>query len=828
MLKHTVVVNMACLQPSSIPKPLYARPNQGLRDHLLNTADLSRMIIHRISDSFGDYRSIWSDVAYIIGYMHDFGKATPWFQLKVRGYDVVSCTSHSDISAVLASYIVHKYLINHFGKRYYEDKYLSILPIVSFYVILNHHGSLDRGDRNLYGWVKNNEANLKDKYSSMLNHYSAEYSGLISHLDNKFSLNLSSQNLIEDAIKFVKSSLGMGLGRYMRFSDDENLELYYIFLMFFSALLDADRVDVVGLEEKIFTSSSKHLSASAVDKYVRSLIRNDYISQFRNQLYEHISKRSKFDHNSRIFLVNLPTGAGKTFINLRLAFELQNKLENQGLDSRVIYVLPYLSIIDQTAERIEEILKKSGYKVTSDIFLVHHHLVEPKYITDEESYEGDEALFMIEDWTSKLVVTTFVQFFSTIFSVSNRSSRRFHRLKNSIVILDEVQTVPYRYWKVLNDAIQYLSRKYNTHFIISTATPPQTIQFGSQIYHGEIITSSYKVFGSKRFYNFLFDDIGSLNELAQSIVDDIMNDSIGSILAVVNTIKSSQELFLGVIERLRQQFGSPTSLENGIYLFDGEIEVGYLSSYIVPADRLGRIRLFRGRNNSKKILISTQVVEAGVDISFQRVYRDIAPLDSIIQSGGRCNRHGEFREGYIYVTELANNTGRIYASMVYGSEQIDSLRNIVQPGVYSEGSVYSRLLPQYYNELERKMTPHEIRSIRSLNFSSVGSINLIGYEPDRMQVFIEIDDNASKLIKTVEALSKISDRRIRYGEFRRIRNDFYKYVVNVRREDIRSASSYLREIEGLNVLLLSNEYIDQLGSYRRDIGFNCMDDNYII
>lgn len=263
--------------------------------------------------------------------------------------------------------------------------------------------------------------------------------------------------------------------------------------------------------------------------------------------------------------------------------------EEKKIKAKIIYSLPFLSIIDQNYDVFEDVFKTVENATPSeDVLLKHHHLADIFYRTqDDEEFEGLKSLFLIEGWNSEIIVTTFVQFFHTIVSNKNRSLRKFHTIANSIVILDEVQSVPHKYWLLLKQIISGFAEYFNTYFIFVTATQP--LIFDPE--NGEIT----ELVKNKDKYFREFDRVKleinlnpmNLDEFKEIIESEVKEKPDKDFLFVFNTIKSS----LNIYKHLKD-----LKLKNSDYY--------YLSTNIVPKERLNRIKKIKKKVGKKEKLLS--------------------------------------------------------------------------------------------------------------------------------------------------------------------------------------------------------------------------------
>ena len=308
-----------------------------------------------------------------------------------------------------------------------------------------------------------------------------------------------------------------------------------------------------------------------------------------------------------LFSLTVPTGGGKTLSSLAFAMKhaLKYKLK------RIIYVIPYTSIIEQNAAVFREILGE-------DAVLEHHSNFEPK----EEDHRSRVAA---ENWDAPLIVTTNVQFFESLYRSRSSRCRKIHNIANSVVILDEAQMLPVPLLKPCLEVLRELSTAYRTSIVLCTATQPalSTTEIFKDGLDGvrEIISDP-----SKLYVEFKRVRVKKLPLISDDELADRLNEH-KQVLCVVNTRGYARRIY----ERIRGG-------EEGCY---------HLSALMCPEHRTATLNKIRSAliGGSPCRVISTQLVEAGVDIDFPVVFRSMAGIDSIAQAAGRCNREGKLREG---------------------------------------------------------------------------------------------------------------------------------------------------------------------------------------
>lgn len=324
-------------------------------------------------------------------------------------------------------------------------------------------------------------------------------------------------------------------------------------------------------------------------------------------------------HSPGIFTLTVPTGGGKTLSSLN--FALRHALAHGK--RRIIYVIPFTSIIEQNASVFRELL--APHSLGNDILIEHHSNLAP----DTEKNQTETSRLAAENWDAPIVITTAVQFYESLYAAKTSRSRKLHNIANSVVILDEAQCLPVQYLEPCLRVLRELSANYHTTIVLCTATQPAVaasedfrIGFPDST---EIIQDTTKLFSDLDrvtvTYRGSLDDTTIARELA----------AVPQALCIVNTRSHARNLF----ESLP---GAPG-------------ENYHLSTLMCPQHRLKVLATIRQRLNDKLPvrLISTQLIEAGVDVDFPVVFRSMAGLDSIVQASGRCNREGKLPTGQTHI-----------------------------------------------------------------------------------------------------------------------------------------------------------------------------------
>ena len=408
--------------------------------------------------------------------------------------------------------------------------------------------------------------------------------------------------------------------------------------MVFSALVDADYLDTEAYYANLEGNSPPRgghpplgCLAKRLDRHLRNLVAAatpSPVNALRAEVLNHV--RGQAGEEPGIFTLTVPTGGGKTLSSL--AFALDHAIRH-GL-SRVIYVIPYMSIIEQTAAVFREALRE-GKKDETDFVLEHHSTFDEDRIGCREARE--KLQLAMENWDVPIVVTTAVQFFESLFANRPSRCRKLHNIANSAVILDEAQTLPLQYLRPCTAALEELARNWRTSVVLCTATQPaldqsDDLREGFDSVH-ELAPDPRRIYRQlKRTRIIQCDTLGD-SELSERL------RATHRALCIVNTRQHARELYEMLVD------------------VEGMYHLTTLMCAVHRRERLDEVR-DRMRSDGPVRLIATSLVEAGVDLDFPVVWRAEAGLESIIQAAGRCNREGTAELGDVFVFAPEEVDGR--------------------------------------------------------------------------------------------------------------------------------------------------------------------------
>lgn len=770
--------------------PLLSHPDQELKDHLLGVQQLANHF-------WGDRQvSVWESgllkgLLTITAFAHDFGKSTKYFQRYITDPNLGlkkggPYASHALLSAVVGYFMAKEYL----GKHPRAGK----LSFFVYIAIKRHHGNLhdisdeyasfsDR-DRDLlltqipaidYDSLQESWRQLIHKLPPPLNQWPPFSKKMLESWIDSFKGELRQirkawfQNISRTTPLFGEERQYVANAE----EDADDLQDYFQFLFLYSLLLDADK-NQVGVK-KYPPAYSQSLAGNLVDNFKE---RKNWlpagINSLREEAYREIAGNLPLTDQGKIFSITLPTGLGKTLAAYNFAFKLREKrLQERGAAPKIIYALPFLTVIDQNYQVLTDILGEEGVLTGHHVLTKHHHLTDPKFNvrmdSDELNYQPNAAKLLIEGWASEIVVTTFIQLFETLIGWRNSSLRRFHRLAHAIIIIDEIQAIPVPYWTLAQKALEFLTNHMSTDIILVTATQPK-------IFTG---SSGALELARPEKYFARMDRVKMEINLSRRTVQEFVHGELQeqllanpnkSFLFILNTISSAKELYRQ-IERITDE------------------PVGFLSTGVIMKQR--RSRIAEIQKKVYRLVVSTQLVEAGVDIDFDIVYRDLAPMDSINQAAGRCNRHA-LGAGIVRIINLVsdNEKRRPFAHMIYDNVALDITTQILQNRKTIGEREFLHFIDLYFAQARSKTISTEshqlLKAIKQLCFfsdddtkTSISSFQLIKEKGLRGNVFVELDQEAKELWDQYGDILNIKDFYHRQEKFISIKKAFYDYVISI-------------------------------------------------
>jgi len=566
--------------------------------------------------------------------------------------------SHAPPGAFFFSYAAYKLLlINNAWGNY------KVLWLLMTRDIADHHGQLKglTDDNWIMSWdwelmdIEGIEEFIKGQYPELR---AVDFSGIalekwMDELDD----------LIEEALE----ELDIGYDEYSNLQLMRSLQ-YWRHLT--TGLVAADRFDVKNVGTSWLDKKELMSVERCLEKFSRSNTEHA-LSFIRINAQKDVLRQLMENPDNFFYTLEMPTGYGKTISSLKLASWL---CFNKGY-RKIIYVAPYLSILEQTAKVIEETINME--------VLEHHSLA----VLDNEEREGKEKgrlqsdQLAMEAWAHSIICTSFQQFSKAVFPKTAQNALRRAYLKDSIVIIDEPQIFDPIGWNVLLCGLEALAGQYNLRVIFLSATMP-TFEFGLSKAPARL---SVKAESGVERYRIINCEQMDETQLARFVTD---------------RGKSKQAIILNTIEDAFRVYECSNK---------DEADVRLLHGLMVPIHKKIEIRKTQERlkEEYKKplLVISTQIIEAGVDVSFECITRALPILPSVVQAAGRVNRHFEYDEGILYTVPFYRGGDRDTRRFVYRNERIreltDKLLHREKEWLESETLF---LIRQYYKEMFRQNT----------------------------------------------------------------------------------------------------------------------------
>lgn len=671
---------------------------QSVREHLENTAIIAR----KFADSFngGDY-------AFVAGFFHDIGKCSKEFQNRILK-DGKKC----DHSTAGAKEIIK---LNKSGR-------------LIAYCIVGHHSGLPNS-----GSVT--DVGVEGTLNARLNKSTIPcYDSFFDEIDST-QITLP---VMPDIKLTCTKNIGFTLSYYIRF--------------IYSCLVDADFLDTEAFMSNNSVDRSVNYDFCLFHKKLYDKLsgfKNDTtINGYRKKILDSCIHKAKLKKN--LFNLTVPTGGGKTLSSL--AFAINHLIEN-NMD-RIIYVIPYTSIIEQTAKEFKNIFGEENV-------LEHHSNFD---FNDNEDNIKNKLRLSSENWDMPFIVTTNVQFFESLFSHKSSRCRKLHNIANSIIIFDEVQMLPINYLKPCIEAIKQLVQNFSSTVVMCSATQPPFDKLFGELKPIEICDNHAELYNAFKRTNVIFRGAIHSSKLAKEM------NNIEQVLCIVNTRKHALKIF-SMIQ------------EEGRY---------HLSTLMCPVHRKKVISTIKERLKEGLAcrVCSTRLIEAGVDVDFPLVYRAMSGLDSIIQSAGRCNREGKllvegkFVIGEVHVfepeDEFVRHQPEAFKRPTMVTESImRNFDNITSPKAIC--AYFEELFELTGDGLDYKKILERLESdVPNFNFSFQDiSRDFKLIEDSAIPVIIPFDDKACALIE-----------KLKYSEYK---------------------ASILRSLQGYTVTIYKNEYDNLFG-----------------
>lgn len=705
---------------------------QSLEAHLRKTADRCRQFAEQFN------AGAWGELA---GRFHDLGKGSREFQAYLR--------HENNIEDEFTPYYNSRWRRDHatFGARHLYNLSQEAGKLLAYCIAGHHNGLQNWFDGTEDGGLKNR---LADKALKEVL-FAFEQPSVI---PKQLPLKTDDQKLIGFQIQF-----------FIR--------------MLFSCLIDADRLDTeqftkpdkaekrineLSLQElhPLFWKNFDALRVTAKEKAAHSKV---------NEIREKVLADclSAAQRQPGLFTLTVPTGGGKTLASLAFALEHAKRHEQFR---RIIYVIPFTSIIEQNAKVFREMLG-------NEAVLEHHS----NFIPDETDWKTKLAA---ENWDAPVVVTTNVQFFDSFFACKTSPCRKLHNVAHSIIIFDEVQAIPVERLQPCLEVLRELTKNYGVTAVLCTATQPaigksDEFKAGLALEQAEIIRDVPQLFKELQRTRMTWLGKQTQEEIAAKLRQE------EQVLCVVSTRDQALTLFEQVKE-------------------EKEEDTFHLSALMYPLHRSRALQEIRERLRAGQPcrVVSTQLIEAGVDVDFPVVYRSLAGMDSIAQAAGRCNREGkkEIGEVFVFKPETIPPAGYFRQTSQCAERLLDRFAdNFLEPECIHE--YFSEYFGSNQQRMDEKDTLGKCRAGAQkceFPFEEIAEFKMI--DTANKAIVIALEDEVLKLVSQLE-----------YAEYpRSILRQLQHYTVQVYPNQFTDLKGWLEEVyPGVFVLKIREMYSDDTG-----------------
>lgn len=716
----------------------HCKPYKSLKDHVDEVRQAGKLIEKKHSQKI---REVLHHPLNLAIDFHDLGKATPAFQSYIEAPEKYRkdaiLKAHTPVSLLL--WIAYA-LKNEIPKE---------LTLIVSASVWRHHGRFPTIRELIYNTLYSYEDDYK------INFYP------IDQVNGELGLQVDFGQ--EDYDLQLEDILSVS---YLETFPRERASLIRLKAqLLFSVLLESDRT-FLSLSPEFRVSASDMppimvLPPVLIDDFiVRRTTENqrkDPLNKKRTLVRQQIIKNSSPIPN--IESVTLPTGLGKTLVAAQWALTHR---QDQSLPKKIIIVLPFLSIIDQTVKEYRQLFLGRN---SENMILEAHSIAGRQYKKGEEQdldNEYNKAVdFFSETWNYDFIITTFDQFLYTLLSSEKKHLLRFHNLTDALVIIDEIQALPSELWEPLNLAASTLTTNFNSKLLIMSATQPCFMETK------ELVNNPDAIFEQQKRYQIVLRlETVSIDSFIEECIFRIHDEDWHQkkVLIVLNTRKSARFVV--------------DSLESHI-----QISTYFLSADVTPKERLENIDKIKG--NQPCLVIATQCIEAGVDIDMDIVIRDFAPLDSLIQCAGRCNRNGIKKRADVEVVNLSDSKNKKYSELVYDQSLLEYTGVILSqaPEKIPEENVF-QLISEYFRRIKENMNVGK-RFADNWAFwrEELNVSKLLRGDNEKIDFIVELQDEhpegTAPLRQELRRVLEIDDRWVRERHLRKLKQRIAQVSISI-------------------------------------------------
>lgn len=691
---------------------LLSHPDTPLQKHLI-----------AVGEGAGRLASEWPAAApgsreacHLAGLCHDVGKATRFFQDRLRGGGRADPRgNHATVGAVAGWYVA-------------RERGMASWATPIAIAIARHHGNL----RNVADMFAQHGAIGTDPLGDILEAQVADLRNSIAFrdliqrielpeiqdfLDGQWQVAVQGLRTISEMASPLASIIGKPFDGWPPEPDAGPYSRHRNILAVYGTLLAADKRCAAQVEEV----DRRVLHQGRVREYVRGLERRGptQVQEYRSELARVAQTRivEGLERGDRRFRLTAPTGSGKTLSALQAALEARGWIARRtGKTPRIVYALPYISIIDQTVRTFRAALSAEP---EDTLVLESHHLAFPGRpgSAEDEQASTNDAMRWIQGWEGEVIVTTFHQVMYTMFGIRNRDILRYPHLRGAIVILDEAQNFPAEHWPIVQAVVKEL---VSTGSIVIAMSATNPLLFEAP----ELAPTPRGAWPRERltiFHEDAWDD--------DVLVERVLETLPAHVLVVANTVRRSRKL----TRRLENRVDRLIHLSTNITAYERADRINTAASWLLDSEPC--------------VVVTTQLIEAGVDLDFDVGFREMAPMDSIVQCLGRINRHHDpARVGRLHVFASEKD------ARIYGPIRMGITRDLNLRGQHNEDKL-DELVDQYFGVLQTRISQaladERLESLRSLRYDTprtgVGSFDLIQEPGGKASILVELNDEARNL-----------------------------------------------------------------------------------
>ncbi|MEY4935874.1 MAG: CRISPR-associated helicase Cas3 [Bacteroidota bacterium] len=708
----------------------------------------------------------------IIVLYHDLGKYTTYFQQYLLGIGKPKERIFKQ-HAKFGGYAAYNYFSTAGNEKW---------ALLAFYIIVYHHKDLAPLDTLKSLTDDDNEVGTGCNNQEIFDKQNATLKSHLAQIQTELGLSALPKNLVFpdddtlcdalDAMQAVPS-----------------IENYFLINYLFSLLIEADKLDASDTK----LHYNQLIDNNLVDNYIQKLPLHLLRQQVRHSVLSTL-RQAQLD-TQRLFTLTAPTGVGKTLLALEVALQLKTMVPELATAS-IIYALPFINIIEQGLSEYQKVLGDNAH------ILAHYQYADvfgqaKKASDDEDEQNYNQKAMALDTWQADVIITSFVQFFQTLIGNQNKILKKFNHFANSIVILDEVQTIRLEQLPLIGASLYYLSKFLNTRIIIMTATKPKMMDLAYAVLlekrkepmpnvlellppigfsPEQVPISIYEGYKRTKIVPLLNLTFEKGNETADFMKQVFAKKWTAqqSCLIVLNKVNRCIDIFKAV-----KQYLDDNSFNNPIFC---------LSTNILPAHRFERITAIKTalQKGEKPILIATQVVEAGVDLDFDMGIRDLSPIDSMVQVAGRVNRNAHPIEPKrlhlpLYVMNLGD------CKPIYGVLTEKQALASLSGKVEILEAAYLGLVDSYFNALGEMASFQEksvaiFDAMEQLQYDKVSDFELLEKQRNTVSVFVQVSEPNDAAEKCKSAYLNFKKGFLAKEDFdKNFKQNFHQHTIAIPR-----------------------------------------------